>query len=194
MVNLAVGQWRPDGAAASLWAEVQAWAGTRAQTKGFFAGSGPTTWNVTSHNADNQGIAHAVDIGVDIEGDGTGLTHDQAHWLFNVHLRAIGRADQQAGRHGRLAYIIYNGYIFGDHTGWDNRAYTGSSPHRDHGHISTTFDYYWGDPPPQTAQWEWDDRSPWGIVGGLVPAGSVTPIPTYSADEQFFIDLSIPLP
>lgn len=186
MVNTSVQQWRPDGASASLWAEVQARYGSRAQNKGFWAGSGATTWNITSHNADNQGIAHAVDIGVDIEGDGTGLLVADADWLFNKHLRAIGRADYLAGRHGRLAYVIYNGQIFGDHTGWDNRAYTGSSPHRDHGHISTTFDYYWGDPPPQTAQWEWDSRASWGISGALIPASSITPI----EEEDFLMALT----
>ena len=181
MVNLSVAYQRPDKSTAKLFAEVRlAFGDPRAENKGFVAGSGPTTWNESSHNADAYGIAHAVDIGVDIEGDGTGIPVSAAEPLANFLRGFIG---------SRIAYVIYNHRIDSGN-GWE--PYGGESPHEDHIHVSTTWDYYWGDYAPAMA-WNPDDGSVWGIAGSITPGGSqVRPIETKDwfdmATKQDLID------
>lgn len=166
MANLAVRYQRPDKSTARLFAEVRlAFGDPRAENKGFVAGSGPTTWNESSHNADAFGVAHAVDIGVDIEGDGTGIPVEAAEPLANFLRGFIG---------SRIAYVIYNRRIDSGN-GW--QPYTGESPHQDHIHVSTTWDYFWGDYAPAMA-WNPDDGAVWGVGGSITPGGgSVRPIP-----------------
>jgi|GEM_PF-6777156 len=165
MVNLSVAYQRPDKSTARLFVEVRlAFGDPRAENKGFVAGSGPTTWNESSHNADAYGVAHAVDIGVDIEGDGTGIPVSAAEPLANFLRGFIG---------SRVAYVIYNHRI-DTGNGW--QPYYGISPHEDHIHVSTTWDYYWGDYAPAMA-WNPDDSAVWGVAGSITPGGSeVRPI------------------
>lgn len=185
MVNLAVAYRDPVPAAATMWREVQAAWPDCAENKGFVAGSGPTTWNISSHNADADGYAHALDIGVDIEGDGTGIPV-QAGIDLSEHLRQLGYKEWKSGRAGRLAYIIHRGQIAGDHTGWQWVKYTGISPHYDHIHVSFSYDYFWGDPIWETTS-DVYSTAPWGIATILSGQGSgITPIP--SEEDDMFED------
>ncbi|MHA7270389.1 hypothetical protein [Arthrobacter sp. HLT1-20] len=184
MVNLAVPYRNPVPAAATMWREVQAAWPDCAENKGFVAGSGPTTWNISSHNADADGYAHALDIGVDIEGDGTGIPI-QAGIDLSEHLRQLGYKEWKSGRAGRLAYIIHRGQIAGDHTGWQWVKYTGASPHYDHIHISFSYDYFWGDPIWETSS-DVYSTAPWGIATIVSGQGSdITPI----TEEGFLMAL-----
>ncbi|POH58930.1 hypothetical protein [Arthrobacter glacialis] len=175
MVNLTIPYRKPVPAASTMWREVQARWPDCAENKGFVAGSGPTTWNISSHNADADGYAHALDIGVDIEGDGTGIPIQDAIDL-SEHLRQLGYKEWKSGRAGRLAYIIHRGQIAGDHTGWQWVKYTGTSPHYDHIHISFSYDYFWGDPIWETTS-DVYSTAPWGITTITTGQGSgITPI------------------
>lgn len=164
MVNMAVPYSRPDRASLTLWNEVVARYGARAQNKGFVTGY-KAPGNVTSHNADAHGVTHAVDLGVDIEGDGSGIPVAEAESIA-----------LQICRSGKAKYVIYNRRIASVNTGWEWWAYTGASPHLDHIHVSTAWDFYWGDPCP-TPNTETDSMTGWGIAG-INPAGggTITPI------------------
>lgn len=183
MVNLTIPYSKPIPAAATMWAEVQARWPDSAENKGFVAGSGPTTWNISSHNADSNGYAHALDIGVDIEGDGTGIPI-QAGIDLSEHLRAIGYKKWKSGRAGRLAYIIHRGRIAGDHTGWAWIAYTGQSPHYDHIHVSFSYDYFWGDPVWESTS-DVYSTAPWGISTLTGQGSGITPINPSEEDDMF---------
>lgn len=173
MVDMNVPYVRPDRATLTLWNEIAVRYGAAAQNKGFVTGY-KAPGNVTSHNADSNGITHAVDIGVDIEGDGTGIPVAEAEAVF-----------QQILASGKAKYAIYNRRIASVNTGWECWAYTGSSPHLDHIHVSTAWDYAWGDPCPTPAS-EYDSTAPWG-VSGISPAGggTITPI-----EEGFLMALT----
>lgn len=162
MVNLSVAYAGPVPAAATLWGEVKTRWPDCAESKGFVAGSGPTLWNISSHNADANGRAHALDIGVDIEGDGTGIPVADGIELSET-LRAIGYTEWLDGRVGRLAYIIHRGRIAGDHTGWAWTPYAGISPHFDHIHVSFSYDFAWGDPVWESTA-EYNSTAPWGVA------------------------------
>lgn len=188
MVNLNVGYAGPVPAALTLWNEIVARWGSAAQNKGFVAGSGATTWNITSHNADNLGRAHALDIGVDIELDGSGIPEKDAIDLAE-HLRSLGHAEWASGKAGRLAYIIYRKQIAGDHTGWAWTPYTGASPHYDHIHVSFSFDFAWGDSVWEATA-EYNSTASWGvasILSGFDSGIEVIQEDTLSAAEVYDI-------
>lgn len=165
MVNMAVPYSRPDRASLTLWNEVAERFGARAQNKGFVTGY-KAAGNVTSHNADANGVTHAVDLGVDIEGDGTGIPVAEAEGVALAIIRS-----------GKAKYVIYNRRIASANTGWEWWPYNGASPHLDHIHVSTAWDFYWGDPCPTPAS-ETDSTAAWGVLGGVSPAGggTITPI------------------
>jgi hypothetical protein len=165
MPDLTVRYQRPNHALATLVAEVRARYGAPARVD-YVAGTGPTTWNVTGHNADARGVCHAADLFVGSPGN---LSTAQGAELSEL-LRAEGPRGYIDGHPDRLFYIIYNGRMAGDFTGWDWVAYGGSSPHTDHIHISTC-DTYWGDPAP-VSPLDYDSAAPWGIA--LAPAGTIT--------------------
>lgn len=159
MVNMAVLYRRSNKSLQRLqWEVQQRWPG-REQNKGFVTGYKSPT-NITGHNADVNGITHAYDCGVDIEGDGTGITPSAAAWLCEK-IRVFEQKAHRAGYTGMLYYLIYNRRICGDFSDWDWVPYGGTSPHRDHIHFSTC-DLYWGDPAPVPAI-TYDHTGSWGI-------------------------------
>lgn len=176
MVNMNVHYRGPDGMSAQLLAEVQARYGARAQNKGFVTGymDAARAGQTGGHFADQYGITHAVDIGVDIESDGSGLLPADALKLAE-HLQALGAA----GKHpfSRRGYLIHDmsttttpaPRIAGFHTGWKWTTYTGASPHSDHIHVTTGGDQQWGGA-PQLAPSVYNSRQSWGIatIGGTV--------------------------
>lgn len=170
MVNLAVPYVRPNYALTTLQNEIRAWRPGREQNLGFISGY-ISAANYTGHNADANGIAHAYDIGVDIQGDGTGLTVRDGKTLAE-RLRRLGKAG-----FGPLAYgyVIHDRQIAGAFNGWLWAPYGGPSPHTDHIHISI-IDLYYGDPVgiPATV---YDSREPWNIsTFSVLATRKITPL------------------
>ncbi|WP_426303031.1 hypothetical protein [Arthrobacter sp. R-11] len=126
---------------------------------------------ITGHNADNNGVVHAVDIFVGTPGN---LNETQAQELVKW-LAVEGRKGVIDGHPDRLYYMIYRDKIMGDWSGWTTWDGAGYG-HYDHIHISTC-DLYWGDPAPISAL-DYDSKAPWGFNGSTInPAGDVTPEP-----------------
>lgn len=127
--------------------------------------------NKSGHNADSNGIAHAVDIFV---GPGN-LTAAQADILATAVI-AEGIRGTKDGYPKRATNIIWNRRIAGDETGWQWAPYTGPSPHTDHLHIST-IDIYYGAPLPE---WfvaaDYDSTIPWGVLTTTALSTDITPI------------------
>lgn len=168
MVNMAVPYARPNRALLTLRDEVYAYYGRPARDSEFVTGYKSVT-NITGHNADANGIVHAIDIFV---GPGN-LTEAQGIELAEF-LRAEGPKGWIDGHPDRLYYIIHRGRIAGDWTNWEWVPYGGSSPHTDHIHVSTC-DLYWGDPAPISSL-DYDSTAPWGVGGGVAPQGSTPTI------------------
>ncbi|SEE82149.1 hypothetical protein SAMN04489740_2673 [Arthrobacter alpinus] len=139
MVNLLIPYAGPNGGLTVLASKLRKVYGNPARTYEFVTGY-KSAGNVSGHNADANGQAHAMDIFV---GPGN-LTEAQGIDLAE-RLRAEGKRGSIPGHPDRLAYIIHRGRIAGDHTGWEWVAYTGTDWHGDHIHVSAVFDYYWGD-------------------------------------------------
>jgi hypothetical protein len=192
MVNLAVPYARPDRALLTLRDEAYAAYGyTPARASEFVTGYKSAS-NFTGHNADANGIVHAVDIFTDESGN-----------LPEAPGRELAQkiVDELARRGIRTAYVIHDmspgapwPAIAGAFNGWQWQTYNGSSPHSDHIHVSIC-DMYWGDPAPVPAS-VYDSTESWNLGAGSISTqgGASTPLPAYTPDEQFFLDLSIPLP
>jgi hypothetical protein len=91
-------------------------------------------------DADSKAEVRAVDVDSDLR-DPRGVTMQQV-----IDRMLLTPADLR-----RLRYIIYNRRIWSRNTGWQPRAYTGSSPHTEHAHFS-------GDPDTD------EDNAPWTSV------------------------------
>lgn len=187
-MDLSVQYRGPDGMSQQLWDEVKSRYGTRAQNKGFVTGymDAARAGQTGGHFADRYGITHAVDIGVDIESDGTGLLPKDALALAE-HLRVLGAS----GKHpfSKRGYLIHDlsttttpaPRIAGFHTGWKWQVYGGASPHSDHIHVTTGGDQQWG-APPQLDPSVSGSRQSWGVTnlsktGGDAVSGSMRPAP-----------------
>lgn len=162
MVNMSVAYVRPNRSLTTLQAELnKKWPGRQAD-KGFITGYKAAA-NFTGHNADNNGICHAYDVGTYIDGD---INEPDGRALAE-HLRQLGE-----NGFGPLSwgYIIHDmgtedegqlPMIAGTFNGWVWQTYGGESKHSDHIHISTV-DLYYGDPvqcPPSV----YDSTESWGI-------------------------------
>ncbi|MEZ2373130.1 hypothetical protein [Arthrobacter sp. RCC_34] len=171
MPNMAVAYQRPNRSLTTLRDEVyERYDYTPARASEFVTGYKSPT-NFTGHNADANGIVHAIDIFTDGNGN---LPEAQGRELAE-QLRAIGRAT------GRFSYLIHDmspgspdPRIAGAFSDWEWQPYTGESPHSDHIHVSTV-DLYWGDPANFPAD-VYDSTEPWGIAGITNSGGAVRPI------------------
>lgn len=182
---------RPARGLSTLTAKLRRIYGNPKRTYEYVTGYG--TGGESSHNADANGIAHAVDIFV---GPGN-LTEAQGIDLAE-RLRAEGKRGKIPGHPDRLAYIIHRGQIAGDHTGWEWIKYTGPDWHGDHIHVSSVFDYRWGEVVAGNPA-DYDSAADWDLwENEFQPAtpqsGTITPVATYSPDQQFFVDLGLSLP
>lgn len=181
MVNMLV-QWRgPNSALATLAKELNARFGNPTRFYEYVTGYKSPS-NVSGHNADNNGIGHSMDIFV---GAGHNISVEQGIDLAE-RLRLEGKKGSIPGHPDRLAYIIHRGRIAGDHTNWEWVAYNGIADHYDHIHISSVFDYYWGDVVAghpldynSTAAWNL-----WTVTTGL--GSKPTPIP----EEKDWLDVA----
>lgn len=191
MVNMAVAHVGPSPALVALTNKLRRVYGNPARTYEFVTGY-KSPGNVSGHNVDSTGRTRAVDIFV---GPGN-LTEAQGIDLAE-RLRGEGKRGKIPGHPDRLAYIIHRGQIAGDHTDWEWIPYTGADWHGDHIHVSTVFDYYWGDQIPgnpadydSTADWDlWENE----FQPATPQADTITPIPTYTLDQQFLVDLGLSL-
>lgn len=195
-MNLNVPYREPDGLSQQLWAEVRARYGSRAQNLGFVTGymDAARAGQTGGHFADVHGITHAIDLGVDIDGDGAGLLPGDAMELAE-YLRELGAA----GRHPftEYGYLIHDmstttaprPLIAGFHTSWKWDDYEGASPHSDHIHITTGGDQQWG-AAPQLPPAVYNSREPWGIERGASMAndGAMRPVPEMYGQTQGFKD------
>lgn len=198
MVNMAIPYRGPDGMSAQLFAEVKQRFGARAQNLGYITGypEAARRGETGGHFPDVHGITHAVDIGVDIQADGTGLDTRDALWLAH-HLRAVGAA----GKHpfSRRGYLIHDmsetttprPLIAGFHTGWKWQPYTGSA-HSDHIHVTTGGDQQWG-VTPQLDPSVYNSKASWGLAAATVTpqntvAGYSRPVPNFIGVSQKYGD------
>lgn len=197
-MDLSVSYVGPDGMSLQLLNEIKQKYGSRAQNKGFVTGymASARAGETGGHFADRHGITHAVDIGVDIESDGSGLLPADALKLAE-HLRSLGAS----GKHpfSRRGYLIHDlsttttpaPRIAGFHTGWKWVVYTGASPHSDHIHVTTGGDQQWGGP-PQLLPASYNSRQSWGVAnissgGGNDVSGSMRPVPEmYQVSQGFW--------
>lgn len=168
MVNLAVAYAGPDVALATLAAKLRRVYGNPARTYEFVTGYDRT--GITSHNADSNGRAHAMDIFV-----GPGNLSEAQGIDLAERLRLEGKRGSIPGHPDRLAYIIHRGRIAGDHTGWEWAAYTGKDWHGDHIHVSSVFDYYWGDPVPGNPA-DYNSNADWSLWEAEFLSGTIEPI------------------
>lgn len=170
MVNLNVPPARPDYAVRTLANECITKWGAPARPSEFFSGytlpsaTNPAgnPGNFSGHNADSNGICHAVDI---FTGPGN-IPASDGIWLANFLARRGANGDP------RIFYVIHNDQIASAGTGWQ---FSGSGyGHFDHVHLSVC-DLYWGDPVPIGAA-IYDSTAGWGIASGSVvkPSGTTT--------------------
>lgn len=137
--------------------------------------------NYSGHNADSNGIVHAVDIFV---GPGN-LTVAQADDVAAAVI-AEGIRGNTAGHPKRAGYVIWNRRTAGDTTGWQWAPYTGPVPHTDHLHISS-IDLYYGDPlPAWYGPADYDSTLPWNLTTLTGQGSGITPIP--SEEDDMFTD------
>ena len=161
---------RPDRALLTLRDEVYAAYGYKPARASEFVTGYKDPGNFTGHNADTNGVVHAIDIFTDDNGN---LPEASGRELAEK-LRLIGKASN------RFSYLIHDmcpipgtawPRIAGQFNGWAWQEYGGSSPHTDHIHVSMC-DLYWGDPAPIPAS-VYDSTAPWGI-SGIRPASTTT--------------------
>lgn len=176
MPNMAVTYQGPNGCLPVLTSELTATYGKPARTYEYVTGYKSAS-NVSGHNADINGRVHSVDIFV---GPGN-LTEAQGIWVAE-QLRAEGKRGSIPGHPDRLAYIIHRGRIAGDHTDWEWIAYTGKDWHGDHIHVSSVFDYYWGDPVAGNLA-DYNSTIPWNLGAPTTQGSGVKPLPLEKEDE-----------
>lgn len=169
MVNMAVAYAGPSPAMKALTTKLRHVYGNPARTYEFVTGY-KSPGNITSHNADANGLVHAVDIFV-----GPGNLPEAQGIDLAERLRAEGKRGKIPGHPDRLAYIIHRGLIAGDHTGWEWIPYTGADWHGDHIHVSAVFDYYWGDHIPGNPA-DYNSSADWDLWETELLAGTITPI------------------
>ena len=158
MPNMAVQYQGPNPCLRVLTTELRTRFGNPARTYEFVTGYKSAS-NVSGHNADNYGVVHSVDIFV-----GPGNLSEAQGIDTAERLRLEGTKGKIAGHPDRLAYIIHRGRIAGDHTNWLWVAYTGADWHGDHIHVSSVFDYYWGDPVPGNLDpSNYNSTAPWNL-------------------------------
>ena len=172
MVNLAVEWAGPNFSLSTLAKELNAKFDAPKRAYEYVTGY-KSAANVSGHNADNNGRGHSMDIFV---GAGQNISVEQGIDLAE-RLRLEGKKGDIPGHPDRLAYIIHRGRIAGDHTNWEWVAYNGIADHYDHIHVSSVFDYYWGDPVAGNPA-DYNSTQAWNLWGATSGQGSdITPIP-----------------
>lgn len=85
----------------------------------------------SDHNPDAKtGVVRALDL----DRDFGPARSDNAQMLVDELVTAARLGKDR----GRLAYVIYNGYIYSSADGFKRRKYTGTNAHKAHVHVSAT--------------------------------------------------------
>lgn len=173
MPNMNVAYRGPDPSLIKLTSELRAHYGNPARTYEYVTGY-KDPGNFSGHNADSNGIVHAVDIFTDDHGN---IPQPEGRALAE-RLRQVGAATN------RFSYLIHDmspgapkPMIAGQFNGWKWQAYGGADMHSDHIHVSIA-DLYWGDPCPVPAS-AYNNTAAWNVTGGSITkpqSGTVTPI------------------
>lgn len=119
--------WRLAKSLDQLRAQINALAPGRSKTSDGTIGDAAHSARKSDHNPNEAGVVCALDI-----------THDPNG---GMDCQSLANA-LQAGRDGRIKYVIWKGQIMsGSHSrrAWQWREYTGSNPHNKHLHISVAW-------------------------------------------------------
>ena len=152
--DLSVKHVRSDLAVQTLWNEIVARWGAQAQQAEPLAEEDHGSLGCDFHFPDAQGISHALDIRVDLEGDGEGLSIEDGMWLAE-YLRGVG------WRTARFAYLIHRGQIAGTFSGWRWAPYRGLNATMDRIHLSIS-QSVWG-APASIGPEVFDSTNSWGV-------------------------------
>lgn len=170
MVNLAVKYRRIDQALITLRDEVYATYGYTPKRPSEGVTGYQSSDNFTGHNADINGVVHALDIFTDEYGN---LPEAQGRELANKIVAELERRGIES------AYVIHDmspgapwPAIAGYFNGWQWQDYHGVSPHSDHIHVSIG-DLYWGDYPPVGPE-IYDSTESWNLGTPFVQEEEVT--------------------
>ena|SRR6478609_6734356 len=131
--------WRPAASLVALRNEINAIAPGRSKASDGTIGDAAHQQHHSDHNPDAEGMVRALDV-----------THDPAGGAD----MAIISERLRVAKDRRATYIIFNRRIASETHGWTWRDYTGSSPHKEHMHVSVSANDSLA-----------DDTSPWGLVG-----------------------------
>lgn len=148
------GQLRLDLAAQTLQDEVRARWGGRALTYESSSEQEAQVGLCASHFPDSQGVKHALDLRIDVEGNGKGLSVEDGIWLAE-YLRGFG------WRTGRFISLVHRGQIAGDFSGWRWQRYRGAYATMDRIHLNVC-DVVQGEP-SQVGPEIYDSTESWGI-------------------------------
>lgn len=107
-----------------------------------------------SHRLDPEGVDHALDLRVDFEGTGLGLSVEDGMWLAE-YLRGVG------WRTGRFSSLIHRGQIAGAFSGWRWGRYRGPGATMDRIHLSVC-EVHSGEASLLDPE-IFDSTKPWGI-------------------------------
>lgn len=132
--------------------ESDGWIGNAAHAAEVSDHNPDETGSVPIHDADHIDEVHAIDVDTDLLVPG--LTMETIVQFLLARCRA--------GTETRLRYIIYYRRIWEASNDWRERAYTGASPHTEHGHFSASYE---SAKEASTASWHLED-----IPVALTPA------------------------
>jgi hypothetical protein len=152
------------------------------------------TGNVPIHDADHVNEVHAIDVTSDLRTPGLSMEDVVQHILARC----------RSGAETRLRYVIYYQRIWEAKNGWRERAYTGSSQHREHAHFGASYD---SDKEASTASWTLGDlimtqddidKIVAAVLDAPVTVGSETwrlgTAVGYAARKAYEIDKQVPGP
>ena len=148
----------------------------------------------SSHNVNSAGVVCAVDITTGNYSGGISPAEGQA---LAEKIR-IALRDQPRGIPAYPIHYMAPPYVSaaGPHiatagTNWAWEPSGGSDPHTSHIHVSVDWDIYTGGAP--SGQADFDTRLGWGLNTLAGQGSGITPIPNYTADQQFLVALGLAL-
>ena len=101
------------------------------RSDGWIADARHVAGGVSDHIATADGICRAIDVDRDLHGV---PKPDEMPYLAD-QLRLLAKSKRDGGR---IAYIIFDGFIASSKKSWAWRKYVGSNQHRHHAHFSFT--------------------------------------------------------
>lgn len=194
--------WRVAQSLLTLLAEVNAlyperYKGTDGSISGYTYGAGGVVvnpYNQSSHNINSEGVVCAFDITTGDYAGGISVAAGQAlAEQIRIRVRDQPRGIPFYGIHYMAPpYVAIAGpKICTYGTNWEWEHYSGSDLHKSHQHWSADWDVFPGGAPSGLA--DYDSTLPWNLTSLAGQGSGVTPTPTYTADQQFLVDLGLAL-